>query len=138
MLANYRCCGTAVHLRNRRCAGAVGCTYRATDEPILESDPNVDAAVLRAGAVAIVRRREKPVVATGRRPRMIVAVLCSGVAAIVIVMIVTPHLIAAIVMLRLLVLMVLGALVLVLLLAVLRADGQRHECAERERRHGKD
>jgi hypothetical protein len=109
------------------------------EQPRLEGNPNVDAAMLRAGAAAIARRGEKSVVAAGRCPRMIVAVLRDGVAAVVVVMIVTHHRIAALFMPRLLVLMVPDSLVLVLilmvllmvlgtlilvLLAILRADGQ--------------
>jgi hypothetical protein len=69
---------------------------------------------------------------------MIVTVLRGGVAPIVIVMIVTPRLIAAIVMPLLLVLMLRGSLILVLLLAVLGADSQWQESANGQRRHSKN
>jgi hypothetical protein len=130
----------------RRCSGLPLLHYG--EEPRLESDPNVDAAMLCAGAAAIVRRREEPIMAAGRCPRMIMAVLRGRIAAIVVVMIVARHRIAAIFMLRLLVLVVPGSLVLVLILmvlgslilvliAILRANGQWQERAERERRHRK-
>jgi hypothetical protein len=123
---------------------------RRSERTGLEGDPDVDATVLRAGSAAISRRGEKPVLAAGRCPRMIVAVLRGLVAPIAALMIVTLRRLIVtlrrlvivpcrlVVMPRRLVVSVLGRLVAVLVLAVLRTNRQWNQSAERERRHGKN
>ena len=79
-----------------RAVGTLRANRDAQDQPTLEDnqlerDPDVDATVLRAGSAAILRSREKPVVAAGRSARMIVTVLRGLVAPIAALMIVAPR-----------------------------------------------
>jgi hypothetical protein len=94
----------------------------ATDQPMpcsLELEPDIDAAVLRAGAASVLGRGEKAIVTAGRRVRMIVPVLRGRIGPVV-------------------VMMFLNILIVVIFRMILRESGQWGHGRQRKRRQGEN
>src|ERR1700722_8036342 len=101
------------------------------NQPDLQRQPNIDAAVLRAGTAAIMGRGEKAVMAAGRSARMIVAILRGGIGTILVVVIIALHR-------GMIVVMLFGFLFVMVFRMVLRDDRQRYHGGERERCHAEN
>ncbi len=89
--------------------------------------------MLAAGSPAIVGVREKAIMATRRRMRMIVAILHDGIGPVIVVMIISSH---RRVIIRLG--MIVGPLILVVLRAILSAHNRRNQGGQRTCCQGED
>lgn len=96
-------------------------------QPDLERNPNIDAAMLRAGVAAVLGAGEKAVMATGRSTRVIVPVLSGRIGTAVLMMLVALHR-------RVIVMMLLRILIAMVVGMVLCPEGHRGHGAQGKRR----